>query len=116
MVHVISSTREYSSGPRSSPSEPDGVKFKSNAEMAKYAQDNNLNIRESPWVQSRKAGRTTYRYHPVLKEILEVDVMRNLEGFAREVQEKHPDYSWEKCLRIAKKAVQKEEKTNGKKA
>jgi len=115
MVYVISSTREYSDGPRSVPTESEDKKFRSNAELDKYAEDNNLCIVPAHVRKARAIGRVSYRYQPALKEVLEVELMRNIEGLAREVQEKHSEYSWVKCLRIAKKALQKKEKGNGKK-
>lgn len=113
MVEVISSTREYSDGPRTCPSEPDGVKFRSNAELDAYAEKNGLCIVAAP-TRRKSTGCTSYKFHKELGEVMEVGFMRNVEALAREVQEKHPEYSWVKCLRIAKKALQKEAKGNEK--
>lgn len=114
MVYINTPTREYTSGPRQCPTEPDDVKFSNNREVEAYAEKNGLAILESPTRKRQRVGSTTYRYQVDLKEVMEVNLMRNVEGLAREVQEKHSEYSWVKCLRIAKKALQKKEKGNAK--
>lgn len=113
MVYVNTPTRDYTHGPQASPTEPEGTKFNNNRELEKYAEERGLTILEAPR-HSRRSVRTTYKYQRDLKEVMEVGLMRNVEGKAREVQEKHPEFSWVKCLRIAKKALTKKEKRNEK--
>lgn len=115
MVFINTPTREYTHGPQRSPTEAADQTFNTNRELDEYAEKNELVILEGARVKRASAGGTVYRYQPDLKEMMEVGLMRNVEGLAREVQEKHSEYSWVKCLRIAKKALQKKEKQNEKK-
>ena len=114
MVYINTPDREFTHGPQRSPTEPDDVTFRTVREVDEYAEKNGLRIIEGGGRRD-SSGRTSYKYCAELEEVLEVGQLRNIEGFAREVQEKHPEYSWKKCLRIARKAQQKEERHEGKK-